>query len=272
MIGRELRQALAAGRRIYGIGIEGYAQPLWPKFFSQFDLDFVFVENEHMPLNRETASWACQGYAAHRIAPLLRIPDTSPAHATQGLDLGAHGIIAPYVETVDQARGLVGATKYRPLKGAELQKALIEGRFPSEQTSSYLQMWNPDVVLILMIESPIGVKNLPEILAIGGIDGVLIGPHDFSISHGVPEQYDHPVFDQAAQQVVRVCKEHGVSVGIYSILSDLTLARRWAEWGCNIILHGSDARFIANGIRNELHQLKRLLEPKEMALPGQTTK
>jgi 2-keto-3-deoxy-L-rhamnonate aldolase RhmA len=75
MRGSELRAALRAGRRVYGIAVEGYGQPRWPRFFSNLGLDFVFMDNEHTPLNRETMAWAAQAYAGHNIAPLLRGTD-----------------------------------------------------------------------------------------------------------------------------------------------------------------------------------------------------
>ena len=254
MRGKELRQALTAGQRVYGIAAEGYGQPRWPRFLARLGLDFVFLDNEHTPLNRETVAWAAQAYAANGVAPLLRIPEASPSQAAMGLDLGAHGIIAPYVEAVEQVQALVGAVKYRPLKGAALQLAVNEGRFPNEATHRYLQDFNLDAILVIMIESPAGVQNLPEMLAIGEVDAILVGPHDLSVSCGVPEEYDHPVFNRAVDAVIRTCQEHDVSVGIHC--PDLAGALHWAQAGCNFIVLSSDTLFIANGIHDQLDQIR----------------
>src|SRR5690606_24051230 len=197
MRGRDLRQALRAGRRVYGIAVEGYGQPRWPRFFSGRGLDFVFMDNEHTPLNRETMAWAAQAYAAQDIAPLLRIPELSASLAAIGVDLGAHGIIAPYVETVEQVKALIGAVRYRPLKGAAMQQMLDGGSAPCHKTADYQHGYSPDAVLIIMIESTASIANLPALLAPSGVDGVLIGPHDLSISLGIPEQYDDPRFTGA---------------------------------------------------------------------------
>lgn len=259
MRGKELQQALISGQPVYGTCLVGYGQPVWPKMFAQTGLDFVFLDSEHTPQNRETMAWVAQAYAANGVAPLLRIPEPSPTYAAMGLDLGAHGIIVPYVETVAQVRSLVGAVKYRPLKGAALQAALNEGKFPNEETATYLRSFNTDGVLIIMIESPAGVENLPTLLAQGGVDGVLIGPHDFSVSHGVPEAFDHPIFNEAARKVVQTCREYRVGVGIHCINGDLELQLRWISWGCNLIVHGSDTLFIANGLRREIGRLKEML-------------
>lgn len=260
MRGSELRRALTSGRRAYGINVEGFGHPRWPKFFADLGLDFVFMDTEHSPNNRETVAWAAQTYAAFGIAPLLRIPEPSPTLAAMGIDAGAHGIIAPYVETVAQVKGLVGAVKYRPLKGEALELALNSGQFPNPETAAYLENFNPDAVLVIMIESPAGVRNLPALLDVDGVDAVLMGPHDLSISHGVPEQYDHPVFVQAAQEVIRVCRSRQVGVGIHYISGSIERAIAWAQWGCNLISHRGDTLFIAAGIQQELSALRQALE------------
>ena len=213
-----------------------------------------------MPLNRETMAWAAQAYAANGIAPLLRIPEPSPAYAAMGLDLGAHGIIAPYVETVEQVKALVGAVKYRPLKGTALQAVLNEGRFPSAETATFLETANADAVLVIMIESPAGVANLADLLSVPGVDAVLIGPGDMSIALGIPQQSDHPIFEQAARTVVEICQAHHVGVGIHHGGPGVERELRWIEWGCNFVLHRSDTEFITMGIRDELGQLRESLD------------
>ncbi len=259
MRGRALRERLAGGQRVYGIALEGFGHPKWPKLFAQLGIDYVFMDNEHNPLNRETCAWATQAYAANGIAPLLRIPEPSGTLAVMALDGGADGIIVPYVETVTQVRELVGAVKYRPLKGAALKRAVETGEFPSDAAADYLRRANADAVLVIMIESAAGVANLPDLLAVGGVDAVLVGPHDFSISHGVPEQFDHPMFTGALQNVVRICREHGVAVGVHHLAASPERERRWIEWGCRLISHKSDTAFVVEGAAGEIGALRQAL-------------
>ncbi|MBK8021032.1 MAG: aldolase [Chloroflexi bacterium] len=260
MRGKLLREKLHAGERVYGICMEGYGQPRWPKYFADVGMDFVWLDSEHAPNNRETIAWAAQLYAAHGIAPLLRIPEISASQASMGVDAGAHGIIAPYVETVEQVKALVGAVKYRPLKGEALTTAVEQGVFPNEETRAYLDSYNPDAVLIIMIESPAGVRNLPDLLAVPGVDAVLIGPHDLSISHGIPEQYDHPIFVEALERVISVSRAHGVGVGMHFIARSLDWAVDWSRKGFNFISYRGDTLFTARGIQGELHAMRARLE------------
>ena len=268
MRGNELRQALAQKQHVFGIAVEGYGQPRWPRFFANIGLDYVFLDSEHTPQNRETIAWAMQAYAANNIAQLLRIPEPSPTQAAMALDAGAHGVIVPYVETIKEIKSLVGAVKYRPLKGQALKHAIESGQFPNHETQTYLDHFNSDTVLVIMIESPTGVSNLPDMLNIGGVDAVLMGPHDLSVSHGVPEQYDHPIFVRAVQQVIATCHAHEVSVGIHFVNGVMERAAEWMGWGCNLICQRSDTLFVARGAQQELHELRALVRGKE---PGDLT-
>src|SRR6516162_494606 len=188
MNGREIIQALHAGRRVYSSAIVGMS-PLWPALAKQIGIDFVFIDTEHIPLDRQTLSWICQTYQALGLPPVVRIPSNDPFEACKVLDAGASGVIGPYVETVEQVRGLVGAVKLRPLKGRRLQEALQNRNKLEPELRDYLEKRNGDKILIANIESVPAIENLHDICSVPGLDAVLIGPHDLSCSLGIPEQY-----------------------------------------------------------------------------------
>lgn len=103
-----------------------------------------------------------------------------------------HGEVAPYIETVAQVKEMVGAVKYRPLKGDALDKILNKENLLNGETGEYLAEYNQDAVLWIMIESLAGTDKLDARFSIGGVDGVLIGPHELSVSCEIAEQYDIP--------------------------------------------------------------------------------
>ncbi|MBK9123682.1 MAG: aldolase [Chloroflexi bacterium] len=260
MRGLELKQQLKAGKPVFGVCMEGYGQARWPKFFANYaPVDYVFLDSEHSPADRETIAWACQCYAAYGIAPLVRIPEISASQAAMVLDAGAHGVIVPYLETVEQAREVVGAAKYRPLKGKVLADAVASGRFPNSETKTYLDAWNADSVLVVMIESTPGIDNLPDILAVGGIDAIFMGPHDLSINLGVPEQYDHPRFVEAVDTIIAACKAAGVGVGMHIPYTDAKSAAAMFNRGMNFISFRGDTLFVAEALRNELGHLRSVI-------------
>ncbi len=103
MNGLELSNALKAGRRAYGTLITS-ASPHLPPRLRDVGLDFVFIDTEHIPIDDHDLSWMCQVYRGMNLAPLVRIPKPDPYRACKVLDGGASGIVAPYIESVEQVQ------------------------------------------------------------------------------------------------------------------------------------------------------------------------
>src|SRR5262245_30767163 len=257
MTGREIIQALRSGRRVYSSAIIAMS-PLWPKLALQAGIDFVFVDTEHIPFDRQTLSWVCQSYQALGLPPVVRIPCNDPFEACKVLDAGASGIIGPYVETPEQARALVGAVKWRPLKGRRLQEALRDPSTLGTELRAYLEQRNGDKVLIANIESVPAIEALDEICSVPGLDAVLIGPHDLSCSLGIPEQYDHPRFDEAVRTIFRIARARGVGAGIHFWLG-LDREVAWARAGGNLVMHSSDLAAFSRTLKTEIQQLREAL-------------
>ena len=121
-------ERLHAGQPLFGTLIVS-PSPMWPAALEGSGLDFVFIDTEHNALDRVQVSWMCQAYARMGLPPLVRIPSPDPFAATQMLDGGAAGIIAPYVETAAQVQALRGAVKLRPIKGRRLADRLAGAAF-----------------------------------------------------------------------------------------------------------------------------------------------
>ncbi|MGE0757601.1 MAG: HpcH/HpaI aldolase/citrate lyase family protein [Pirellulaceae bacterium] len=257
MNGREVIQALRQGRYVYSSAIVAMS-PLWPNLAKQTGIDFVFVDTEHIPLDRQTLSWICQTYQALSLPPVVRIPCNDPFEACKALDAGAGGIIGPYVETAQQVRALAGAVKLRPLKGRRLQEALDDPAALEPELREYLAQRNGDKILIANIESVPALENLEHICAVEGLDAVLIGPHDLSCNLGIPEQYDHPRFDEAVRHVFRVAREHGKGAGIHYWLG-IEREVAWARAGGNLVMHSSDLAAFSRTLKSEVEQLRQAL-------------
>jgi 2-keto-3-deoxy-L-rhamnonate aldolase RhmA len=246
----DLHRALHSGRCVYGTLIVS-PSPRWPGIVARLGLDFVFIDTEHVALDRAQLSWMCQTYGALGLAPIVRIPRPDPYHACMVLDGGAKGVVAPYVETVEEVRALVGAVKLRPIKGARLDAALGDRNTLGPKLAGYLEQRNRDSILIINIESTPALARLEELLSVHGVDAVLIGPHDLSCSLGLPEQYDDPRFDAAVVEIIRLARSRGVAVGIHW-WGDPDRLVRWKEAGLNLIIYSADIiamqRWIGEGV------------------------
>ena len=220
-------------------------------------------------MNPETSGWMLRCYRAMGIAPIVRIPACTYAEAFQAVEHGAEGVIAPYIETVEEVKILLAAVKYRPLKGQRL-RAVLDGteELPPEE-AEYYRRYNDGNLLLLNIESRVAVDNL-ESLLLPGVDGVFIGPHDLSINLGIPEDYGNPLFEEYVQRTYDVCRAKGVAVGNHSSW-DTASQIRWARNGMNITIWNSDIGKFVGGISNDFKQIREALGENTAAQSGNVT-
>lgn len=250
-----LSEKIKKGEIVYGTAIVS-TSPLWSKVIDPALLDFVFLDTEHIPFDRNELTFLCQTYLAKGIAPVVRITSPDPYLACIARDSGAIGVLAPYVEDPGQVKQLVGAVKYRPLKGKRLNDILDGTRIPDTETQNYLENYNRGSLCLINIESRYALENLNKLLGVPGLDGVIIGPHDLSVSLGLPEQYDHPEFEKAVKDIVHKTRNKGLAAGIhFPGRPDLQI--KWMKEGVNIILHSSDLFLFAEKLRSDIDLIKR---------------
>lgn len=256
MTGREMKQVLEGGRRVYGTMLARTLNVRWAPLLAGQGLDFVIIDTEHSPFSRTEVADLIFAFEAVGIAPLVRVPIPASHYVTMAVDAGAHGVLVPYCETVDEVREVVGAAKWRPLKGKLIEQAMLTGRFPSENLRDYLTERNADSFTIIGIESVPAVENLEAILQIPGIDAIFVGPHDLSCSLGIPEQYEHPDFEAAVQQVIDICAAAGVPMTIH--FSELRLSERWIERGMRLVLFSSDLTMFPQAVAMNFGRLREI--------------
>ena len=258
MTGREMKQALHAGRRVYGTMWARGLNVRWAPVLAGRGLDYVIIDNEHSPFSRTEVADLIFAFGTAGIAPLVRVPIPASHYVTMAVDAGAHGVLAPYCETVDEVREVVGACKWRPLKGEFIKRVMDTGEFPSEELRGYLEQRNADSFTIIGIESVPAVDNLEAILQVPGIEAIFVGPHDLSCSLGIPEQYDHPDFEGAVQRVIDTCDAAGVPMTMH--FSELRLSRRWIERGMRLVLFSSDLRMLPDAVAANFGDLREVGE------------
>lgn len=250
----ELIESLHAGRNVFGTLIVS-PSPRWPEAIRNCGLDFVFIDTEHIALDRAQVSWMCQTYSALGIAPIVRIPSHDPNLATMALDGGAAGIIAPYVETADQTQALRGAVKLRPIKG-QAPQGMLSGDTREAELEAYVKRGARERALIVNIESAPAIAALDEILAVPDLDGVLIGPHDLSCNLGIPEQYDRPEFLKACETIVSKARAAGIGAGVH-YWGTAEEQARFLGMGVNMLIHSADITLFQKHLRLELAAVKK---------------
>ena len=254
MNGAELKDRVQSGGIVYGTMISVGRNPRWTAAFANFGIDYVIIDTEHSPRGRTDVADFIAAFTFSGVVPIVRIPIPDSHYVTMALDAGAQGILAPYCETVAEAKEVVGAAKWRPLKGELVRKAVDTGEFPSEATRDYLEARNANNVCIVGIESVPAIANLENILKVDGIDAIFVGPNDLSITLGIPDEYDHPDYEAALREILSKCQAAGVPTLMHHQTVPLTI--KWLQEGARFVLYSSDARSMHNAYRDEFGAIK----------------
>ncbi len=254
MSGADLKATLKQGGRIFGTMISVNRNPRWIPIMDGVGLDYVIIDTEHNPRSRGELGDYLAMFVATSVVPIVRIPIPDSHYVTMAIDAGAQGILAPYCETVDQVREVVKAAKYRPLKGAAAEQALATGEFPSSASREYLEARNRDNICIIGIESQAAVDNLDAILGVPGIDAIFVGPNDMSISLGVPDDYAQEVYKTTVKGIIDRCEASGLPTLVHHQTPELS--EYWIQQGARFVLHGTDRRAMAEGLRTEFSRLR----------------
>jgi 4-hydroxy-2-oxoheptanedioate aldolase len=257
MNGFELRQKARQGGLLYGT-MWGSSEPRQVEFVSANDLDFIVIDTEHNANDRPAIRAMAVHMAQAGITPLVRVPYPDPHAIRQALDAGAHGVVVPYCEEPEVVRQCVAAARYRPLKGARLEEAVRNNGPRNPGTRAYLEEYNRHSFFVAMIESAPAVAKLDAILAVGGIDAVFIGPHDLTVSLDLPEQYEHPIVQEAITTIIRTCAAHGIPAGTQWWNTDLV--RRELALGGRFVLYANDRTIMKDGYAAAMATIRRHAE------------
>jgi len=254
MNGEQLKKKLQAGGVVYGTMLSMSRNPRWATPINDFGLDFVIIDSEHAPRGRSEISDLLTAFGSTGLVTIVRLPYPDGHRAAMELDAGAQGVLAPYCETVQEAKDVAGSVKWRNLKGAYLKKVMDTGDLPSEETRAYLQERNRNNICIIGIESVPGIENLPNILKVDGVDAIFVGPNDLSTSLGIPDKLQHPDYEAALRKIISICRAQNVPVLIHH--QTLELTQKWLKEGARFVLYSSDARTIHNGFRRDFESIK----------------
>ena len=248
MAAPSLARRLRAGETTF-CGWSTLPEPLIAEYVARAGFDCVALEMQHGFHDVASVIHGISAVALTGKPSVVRIPVADNANASRFLDLGAEAIIAPMINSVDDARALVAATKYPPLGerswGPLRTMALQE--IPDLQTQ--LATANGSTVALAMIETKRAFDVLDDILAIDGIDGVFVGPSDLSVtfSDGKKIAPTESFVDEPIRHVAKRTIAAGKITGVFAV--NAARARQFREWGYRLIALGSDQIYLADGAK-----------------------
>lgn len=184
--------------------------------------DYVIIELEHGPMNLHDVANHARTAESAGIIPLVRLGENNANYIAKVLDVGCQGIIMPHVETAEEAQQLVSAVRFAPDGVRGQCPASHAAKFRGgTYTKIYTQHSQKETIVGVIIESPTGVDNAKEILAVDGIDFVLFGPGDLSFELGVSDElWDSPLIQDAWITVQNATSDAGKLLMGFSYLGD----------------------------------------------------
>ena len=204
--------------------------------------DSLYVDMEHSSFSLETTGQICMAALEAGLTPMVRVPGLTVVQ--QVLDAGALGIIAPHVQSAAAARDYVKAAKYPPLderSNAGPLPHLQYRSFPAAQANAAIDQ---ATMVIVQFESDEAIAKADEIVAIEGVDMVLIGTNDLLADWGLPGQYEHARVREAYAKTIAACRAHGKHVGVGGLSSRPDLAAAFVRLGARYVSTGTDLGFL----------------------------
>jgi len=206
--------------------------------------DTLYIDLEHSSFSLETTSQICMAALAAGITPLVRVPADATHYISRVLDGGALGVIAPHIGTAGDARAVVSAAKFPPLGARSNAGALPHLHFRTFAAAEAYAALNDATMVIVQLESAASLARVEEIVAVDGIDMVLIGVNDLLADWGAPGQYDDPRVREAYAKTIAACRSRGKHCGVGGLASRPDLAAEVVRLGARYVSTGTDLAFL----------------------------
>jgi 2-keto-3-deoxy-L-rhamnonate aldolase RhmA len=246
----DFRARLKGGERLLGTMVT-LASGASAEVLASLGFDWLFVDAEHGPLEARELTEILQA-VGDKTPCIVRVPEAAEVPIKRALDLGAHGIIVPQVNTAEQAADVVRWARYAPegSRGVGLARAHGYGL----QFREYLSSANREIAVVVQAEHARAVENIDAIVRVPGVDAVLLGPYDLSASLGKLGKIDDADVVAAIERVTAACQAVGMPLGYFGVTA--AAVRPYAARGYTLLVAGVDTLYLANGAKALLAELR----------------
>jgi 2-keto-3-deoxy-L-rhamnonate aldolase RhmA len=227
------------------------SSPEVAELLTEVGFDWLFLDAEHSPLDPMQLQRVMQ--AVGKDMPcLVRLPSSGDVPIKKALDSGAAGIIVPQINDAQAAEDVARLARYAPdgQRGVGVSRAHGYGLNFQE----YVSTANDQVTVVIQAEHIEAVQHIDEIVAVPGIDAVLVGPYDLSASLGKLGQVDDPEVQAAIERVTDACLKAGVRLGIFGMTAGAV--RPYIDAGYTLIVAGIDTVLLGRAATQLLAELR----------------
>ncbi|MEE8414248.1 MAG: aldolase/citrate lyase family protein [Dehalococcoidales bacterium] len=243
-----LKEKLKTGQEVIGTFVS-LGHPDVTEVLSRIGFDWLLIDGEHSVIGLETMQLMMQSMNGSNCTPIVRPQWNDKVIIKRILDLGAHGVLVPWVNTREEAENAVRACKYPPegLRGYGPRRAAL---FDPD----YRDTANEEILVIVQIETRKAVDNVDDILAVDGIDAVYVGPMDLSLSFGLRgPDWNNAEYVAAFDRVLEAAAKAGKPAGMFASQGNI----RWAvDRGFTLSTVDSADAFLTYGARTALDKAR----------------
>ena len=241
-----------------GMMVFEFFTPNMPSIVAAAGADFLMYDMEHTGITTETLRVqmaACRGL---NLAPLVRVPSAEANIIGQVLDIGAHGIMVPMVETAEQAEKIIRLSHYPPEGRRGTAFSIAHDAFTAGHPVEKMKQANNQTLVIAMIETAEGLKNVDQIAAVPGVDVLWLGHFDLTSSMGIAGQLEHPDYIMAVKTISAAAAAHNKLAGYMAVDKDFA-AHYWNE-GFRMLAYGLDHLLLMSALKDGLGFIDNLAE------------
>ena len=263
--GAEFKQALRDGQPKMGLFVNSHS-PTVAEQLAHSGYDWLLVDTQHGPMGYEKLSamlCAIQNGGAKSMVRVAGYHDR--AGIQQALDLGADGVLVPYINTADEARQAVSCARY-PTEGTR------SVYFPQRSTNKagllgYVGNANKNIVVALQVETAACIDNMQEIAAVPGVDILFLGQNDLCMSMGLyekyefPHMYTSPELGAATEKLVNEARKNNVILGVF--LFGTARVGEFLDKGFTFISVGNDLHHILTQAGTYINDLESIAKSRK---------
>ena len=243
----DFRRRFAAGERLVGSFIKTPTTHAI-EILGDLGFDFVVIDEEHAPFNRESIDLALLAAKASGTAGIVRVPDAGAAGILSALDCGATGVLVPHVATVEVARSVAAASRFRNGKRG-YSGSTRAGRYGAATVWNTVDAADAQTTVIAMIEDPDAVENIDAIIRVDGLDGVFIGRGDLTVAFGAPSN-TAPIIQDSVERITTAARAAGKPVCV--MVNSADEATSFQQLGASAFIVSSDQGFMRRAAAQSL--------------------
>jgi len=237
-----LKRKLKDGQTVLGTWLVSPSSAV-ANIIAASNFDFLIIDMEHGPASYETAEDLVRAVETEDSTPLIRVPGNYEEMILRGLEVGAHGIIIPQVDSEQGAMKAVQSVKYHPDGQRGLSPFTRSAGYTAKNAENLASEQNAESFVGIIVEGKSGMENLKSIIELQYIDMIYIGIYDLSQSIGFPGEINHPKVQNYLKQCTDQIRSKGIAVG--TLANSVEDLRRYKDMGINFIAYKADCAILS---------------------------